>query len=78
MAAEDEYTPTDYIPSSRYDIEQMYEELLGFVRSVENPYIKQLLEAFSLKMKHLLKSSRIHQQPRQYITDLWVDCLNTA
>ena len=46
VAAEDEYTPTDYIPSSRYDIEQMYEELLGFVRSVDNPYIKQLLEAF--------------------------------
>ena len=55
VAAEDEYTPTDYIPSSRYDIEQMYEELLGFVRSVDNPYIKQLLEAFFVEDEAFIK-----------------------
>ena len=52
---QDEYTPTDYIPSSRYDIEQMYEELLGFVRSVDNPYIKQLLEAFFVEDEAFIK-----------------------
>jgi len=55
VAAEDEYTPTDYIPSSRYDVEQMYEELLGFVRSVDNPYIKQLLEAFFVEDEAFIK-----------------------
>ena len=33
----------------------MYEELLGFVRSVDNPYIKQLLEAFFVEDEAFIK-----------------------
>ena len=46
VAAENEYSQSDYIPASRFDIEDMYRELLGYVNSIENVYIKQLLTAF--------------------------------
>ena len=55
VAAENEYSQSDYIPASRFDIEDMYRELLGYVNSIENVYIKQLLTAFLWMMKHLSK-----------------------
>jgi 3'-5' exoribonuclease len=54
-ADEGEYIPTDYVPCSRYDIEEMYAELLGFVDSIANPYIKQLLEKFFVEDKDFIK-----------------------
>ena len=41
-----EYDPKDYLPTSDYDVEQMYRELLAYVDSVKNPYLQQLLCAF--------------------------------
>ena len=67
VAAENEYSQSDYIPASRFDIEDMYRELLGYVNSIENVYIKQLLTAFLWMMKHLSKDLRIHQLQRRYI-----------
>lgn len=46
VANEDEYVISDYVPSSRYDVEDMFKELLGFVDSVKNEYLKQLLNSF--------------------------------
>jgi 3'-5' exoribonuclease len=55
VAAENEYTQSDYIPSSRFDIEDMYKELLGYVNSVENVYIKKLLTAFFVEDEAFIK-----------------------
>lgn len=46
---EGEYTPADYLPVSRFDREEMYEELLSYINSVENTYLKQLLQEFFVK-----------------------------
>ena len=43
---EGEYNPGDYLPVSSKDIEQMYAELLGVIDSLQNTYIKKLLNAF--------------------------------
>ena len=43
---EGEYDPKDYLPVSRKDIDQMYEELKALIASVKNPYLNQLLNAF--------------------------------
>ena len=43
---EGEFDPADYLPVSKYDIEEMYGELLGFIDKVKNPYLNQLLQAF--------------------------------
>lgn len=46
---EGEYTPADYLPVSRFDREEMYEELLSYINSVENVYLKKLLQEFFVK-----------------------------
>ena len=46
---EGEYTPADYLPVSRFDREEMYEELLSYINSVENVYLKKLLQGFFVK-----------------------------
>lgn len=45
-AEEGEYIASDYVPCSRYDVEEMYAQVLAFVDSIEHPYIRQLLQAF--------------------------------
>jgi 3'-5' exoribonuclease len=45
-ASEGEYDPADYLPSSRYDIEKMYQELMTYADSVKNPYLSALLKRF--------------------------------
>ena len=40
---EGEYDPADYLPVSKFPIEEMYGELMKFVNQVENVYLKQLL-----------------------------------
>lgn len=46
---EGEYTPADYLPVSRFDREEMYQELLSYINSVENVYLKKLLQEFFVK-----------------------------
>ena len=43
---EGEYDPADYLPVSDRDIDKMWEELTAYVDSVNNAYLKQLLNAF--------------------------------
>ena len=43
---EGEYIESDYIPSSRFNIDDMYKELLQFAGSIKNTYISSLLKAF--------------------------------
>ena len=46
---EGEYAPADYLPVSRFDREEMYQELLFYINGVENTYLKQLLQEFFVK-----------------------------
>lgn len=45
-AEEGEYVPGDYLPVSSKDTGLMYEELLGFIATLKNPYLKKLAESF--------------------------------
>lgn len=56
VANEDEYVISDYVPSSRYDVEDMFKELLGFVDSVKNEYLKQLLNSFFRNDENFVKA----------------------
>ena len=48
---EGEYDPGEYLPVSKKDIGQMYEELKKLIESVENPYCKQLLKKLFVENK---------------------------
>ena len=53
---EGEYSPSDYLPVSKFDIEEMYQELLGFINQIENTYLKQLLQEFFVKDEKFIKA----------------------
>lgn len=59
-ADESEYIPGDYLPVSRKDIGQMYEELLGFIRTIKNPYLHQLADSYFVKDKEFAKAFQFH------------------
>ena len=46
LCQEGEYNPADYLPVSSKDIEEMYAQLLSLIDSLQNSYIKKLLNAF--------------------------------
>lgn len=45
-AQEGEYLAADYIPCSKYDIEEMYTEFMQYVGSVKDTYLSALLKSF--------------------------------
>ena len=53
---EGEYDPADYLPVSRFGIEDMMKELMGFISSIKNPYLHELLEALFVKDEAFLKA----------------------
>ncbi len=46
---EGEYDPALYLPVTSKDIDEMYKELLGIINSIQNQYLKALLEEFFVK-----------------------------
>lgn len=46
LCKEGEFEPADYLPVSKKDITTMYKELLGYIGSIENVWLKLLLESF--------------------------------
>lgn len=59
-AQEGEYEPSDYLPVSGRDIDEMYEELKGYVNSVENPYLKELLSGYFLEDEVFERRFKFH------------------
>lgn len=53
---EGEYSPADYLPVSKFDIEEMYQELLGYIGKIGNIYLKQLLQEFFVKDESFIKA----------------------
>ena len=54
-AGEDEYNPADYLPSSRFKTEEMYQELLKYQESVKNSYLLKLLRSFFAEDQEFIK-----------------------
>ncbi len=59
-AQEGEYDPAEYIPASKYDIEQMYTELKGMIATVQEPHLKQLLEMCYIQDADFVKEFKVH------------------
>ncbi len=52
---EGEYDPADYLPVSKFPIEDMMSELLGYIDSIESPYLKKLLQMFFVEDEQFVK-----------------------
>lgn len=55
---EGEYEPSDYLPVSSKNIDEMFAELLSIIKSIKNPYYKKLLELFFVEDKEFAKTFR--------------------
>ena len=59
-AQEMEYNAADYMPVSRYNIEDIYKELLDYVKKVSEPHLRALLEMFFVQDKEFITSFKCH------------------
>lgn len=57
---EGEYDPRDYLPVSGKDIDEMYQELLGYVNGIKNSYVNQLAKAFFVEDEAFIKAFKNH------------------
>lgn len=57
---EGEYNPVDYIPCSEKDVNVMYEELMHYIKTIKNPFIKKLLEEIFLRHADVSKRFKTH------------------
>lgn len=60
LAREGEYDPSDYLPTSKRNIDEMYEQLLNYIKMVKNSYLRQLLESFFVQDQEFIKRFQIH------------------
>lgn len=59
-AQEGEYNPADYIPTSKQDIKEMFEELVTYVNRIKNPYLSKLAKSFFVEDKEFQKRFMEH------------------
>ena len=59
-ASEGEYEPKDYLPVSEYNVEEMYREMQGYVKSLTNPYLKKLASGLFLEDADFAKRFQFH------------------
>ena len=58
VCREGEYEPSNYLPVSEKNIDGMFQELLGLIGSIQNNYLKQLLESFFVQDQEFTKAFR--------------------
>ncbi len=56
----DEFSPSDYIPVSKYDVEEMYAEFLTYIDEMDEQWIKRLAGEFFIFDKKIVKAFKEH------------------
>ena len=59
-ALEGEYDPADYLPVSENSTDDMYQQLLTFIKSIKNEYLSKLLNMLFVENKEFVKSFQEH------------------
>ena len=59
-AQEGEYDPKEYIPATKYDIEEMYSELKGIIATIKEPHLRQLTEECFINDREFVKEFKVH------------------
>lgn len=57
---EDEYNVADYMPTSEKSVDSMYEDLLLYIKKVDNKYLRQLLEFYFVNDEAFIKTFKGH------------------
>lgn len=59
-AAEGEYDPTDYMPCSKRNLDEMYDELVTMIHTVKEPHLQRLLQIIFTEDADFIKNFKIH------------------
>lgn len=59
-AQEGEYDPAEYIPASKYDREEMYQELKAIIATIGEPHLKKLAEKYFVEDTEFIKEFKQH------------------
>lgn len=59
-AYEGEYVAADYMPTSEKSADSMFEELIGYVRQIANPYLRQIVEYYFVNDAAFVKKFKEH------------------
>lgn len=59
-ASEGEYNPVDYMPCSKKNLDEMYDELLSFIQSVKEPHLQKLLQMVFTEDADFIKAFKMH------------------
>lgn len=59
-AQEGEYDPTDYMPCSKRNLNEMYDELVTVIHTVKNTHLLQLLQSFFVEDAAFAKTFKVH------------------
>ena len=73
---EGEYIAADYMPTTEKSTDGMYEELLGYIKKVDNQYLRQVLDHYFIKDETFIRNFRDIRPRRRYITGLPEDFWN--
>ncbi len=60
VADSDEYKAADYMPTSEKCVDSMYDELLGFISSMNNKYLKQAAEFYYVNDEAFISVFKAH------------------
>lgn len=58
--SEDEYNPGDYMPCTKKNVQEMYQELTGYIATIKEPHLKALVENFFIKDEEFKKNFQFH------------------
>lgn len=58
--SEDEYNPGDYMPCTKKDVQEMYQELTAYIATIKEPHLKALVENFFIKNEEFKKNFQRH------------------
>lgn len=59
-ADETEYVAADYLPVSEKDIDQMYAELMDYMKQVKNPYLQKLIQMYFVDNAAFIETFKKH------------------
>lgn len=81
-AQDGEYQMTDYMPSTRKDIDGMYEELVGMIKRTKEPHLRKLAEMIFVEDKKFAMEFKVHSAAKSvhhgYIGGLLEHSLSVA
>lgn len=60
VSQEGEYNPVDFMPMTSKDIEQMYKDILSYIKQIKEPHLKKLVESFFVEDAVFVKAFKFH------------------